>query len=80
VKPYSNVHVGASITPSRLMNSCTPIAPTFHLPVDARFSSDGLESGNSSLQQRAREVLVHRRYWVPYSDSPAASRPTASQA
>jgi hypothetical protein len=22
-KPYSNVHVGASITPSRLMNSCT---------------------------------------------------------
>src|SRR5947209_20343505 len=26
-KPYSNVHVGASITPSRLMNSCTRIAP-----------------------------------------------------
>src|SRR5688572_25759423 len=26
-KPYSNVHVGASITPSRLMNSCTCIAP-----------------------------------------------------
>src|SRR3954471_269907 len=26
-KPYSNVHVGASTTPSRLMNSCTCIAP-----------------------------------------------------
>src|SRR4051812_41917083 len=30
-KPYSNVHVGASITPSRLMNSCTPMPPTIHL-------------------------------------------------
>jgi len=33
-KPYSNVHVGASITPSRLMNSCTWMAPTTHLRVD----------------------------------------------
>ena len=26
-KPYSNVHVGASITPSTLVNSCTWISP-----------------------------------------------------
>src|SRR5919107_2055503 len=26
-KPYSNVHVGASTTPSRVMNSCTWISP-----------------------------------------------------
>src|SRR5919201_4295512 len=32
--PYSNVHVGASMTPSRLMNSCTCTAPTSHLRVD----------------------------------------------
>src|SRR4051794_34936958 len=30
-KPYSNVHRGSSITPSRLMNSCTWIAPTVFL-------------------------------------------------
>jgi hypothetical protein len=30
-KPYSNVQVGASITPSRLMNSWTWIAATSHL-------------------------------------------------
>jgi hypothetical protein len=30
-KPYSNVHVGASITPSRLMNSWTWISPTYYL-------------------------------------------------
>src|SRR5919198_1694201 len=33
-KPYSNVHVGASITPSRLMNSCTCIAPIGSPPID----------------------------------------------
>src|SRR3954449_11746973 len=33
-KPYSNVHVGASITPSRLMNSCTLIAPMSYSRVD----------------------------------------------
>src|SRR3954453_20271461 len=33
-KPYSAVHVGASITPSRLMNSCTWIAPISHLRLD----------------------------------------------
>src|SRR3954471_23007478 len=33
-KPYSAVHVGASITPSRLMNSCTCIAPISHLRLD----------------------------------------------
>src|SRR3954451_19899844 len=32
--PYSNVHVGASMTPSRVMNSCTWISPTADLPVD----------------------------------------------
>src|SRR3954468_4769443 len=30
-KPYSNVQVGASITPSRLMNSCTWISPISNL-------------------------------------------------
>jgi hypothetical protein len=38
-KPYSNVHVGASITPSALMNSCTCIAPTaltLRVDVDCR--------------------------------------------
>src|SRR5919108_1930077 len=33
-KPYSNVHVGASITPSRLMNSCTCTAPISYLRID----------------------------------------------
>ena len=33
-KPYSNVHVGASITPSRLMNSCTCSSPISHLRLD----------------------------------------------
>jgi hypothetical protein len=30
-KPYSKVQVGASTTPSRLMNSCTWISPMFNL-------------------------------------------------
>src|SRR3954447_13878461 len=33
-KPYSNVQVGASITPSRLMNSCTLIAAMCYSRVD----------------------------------------------
>jgi len=30
-KPYSAVQIGASITPSRVMNSCTRIVPIFCL-------------------------------------------------
>src|SRR3954470_20093603 len=30
--PYSNAHAGASMTPSRLMNSCTSTAPISDLP------------------------------------------------
>src|SRR6185437_9076037 len=51
-KPYSNVHVGASITPSRLMNSCTRIAPT----ADLRIVDLGDPAGtpNSSAHSPAR--------------------------
>src|SRR3954451_2473154 len=34
-KPYSNVQVGASITPSRLMNSCTWISPISNLQLSS---------------------------------------------
>src|ERR687890_2793234 len=50
-KPYSNVHVGASTTPSRLMNSCTCISPT----------SDRLarEGGEPEAERRQRQLLGH---------------------
>src|SRR5918994_2445631 len=51
-KPYSNVHVGASITPSRLMNSCTCICPTCHLFVSNAALTDAAGWANSSLRLR----------------------------
>src|SRR3954463_15432448 len=53
-KPYSNVHVGASITPSRLMNSCTCTPPTARL-LGPLF---GFETGGSqTLLPRVEEAV-----------------------
>src|SRR4051812_17686300 len=58
-KPYSNVHVGAPITPSRLMNSCTTIAPIAHLRVEVCARIDLAACTNSSLAAEARLGIDH---------------------
>src|SRR3954469_3350046 len=61
-KPYSNVQVGASITPSRLMNSCTWISPISNLPLSS--------TGTTAPRSRShRPVPSRSAFAAPYDEA-----------
>src|SRR3954447_5516525 len=53
-KPYPTVHVGASMTPSRLMNSCTLTAPMSHLRIEVSLV-DRAGAARSSLYRERHD-------------------------
>jgi len=50
-KPYSAVQLGASITPSRVMNSCTRISPISRLHSDLWFVSLPIRTGHPQIDR-----------------------------
>src|SRR5436190_12547251 len=60
--PYSAVHVGASMTPSRPMNSCTCISPTSSSPISI---STWTRDWSGGLVVASRMTVARRRTHRP---------------